>query len=69
MNETEFEVSIAYKEDLLLELDQVYYCIYNSESIIIYLNMDVTPFGTFSHMIIMMWKSGSTCRERGWDIH
>jgi hypothetical protein len=47
---------ILYKEEILLGLDQVYYWRYNGKNIIIYLNMDVTLFGTFSHIIKMMRK-------------
>ncbi len=50
-------LSIPYKEDLLLGLDQVYYysrC--NGENVIIYLNMDVVLFGTCSHVIIKTQK-------------
>jgi len=33
-------------------LDQVYYGRYNGSNIIIYLNMDVILFGSFSHVTI-----------------
>jgi hypothetical protein len=40
----------------LFGLDQVSYLIYNGENIIVYTNMDVTLFRTFSHVTIMKWK-------------
>ncbi len=51
-----WKVSILYSEDLLFRLDQIYYWIYNGKNIIIYTNMDVILFRTFSHMIIMTRK-------------
>ncbi len=41
---------------MLLGLDQVYYPRYKGENIIIYTNMDVILFMTFSHVIIMTQK-------------
>ncbi len=57
--------SILYYEDMLFVLSQVYFWRYKGKNIIIYTNMDVILFRTFSHMIIGHMESGSTHRERG----
>ncbi len=60
-----FTFSKLYYRDVLLGLSQVYYWRYNGKKIVIYKNIDVTLFRTLSHLIIMIWKSGSTHRVKG----
>ncbi len=40
----------------MLGLDQVYYCRYNGEKVLIYANIDVALFSSHSHVIIKTRK-------------